>query len=300
MANLIEDELMAGAIDLHAHGYPEVSLEFQGRLSDTEWARAARDMNMGGFVMKSHIWPTMERAQSIRTQFPGLLAFGSITLNPNVGSLNPWSVESAIRLGAKALWLPTWAARFDIEHHRGKYFRNHIPFYQELTPEKGLSLCEDGGELKTEVKDIIGLAQGADLIVGTGHISPRESLAVAEYCRSVKFKKLVFTHPLSLGASLAEIEKMAGMGSYIEITCLHVLLQVVRIPQVLEVVQKVGPERCLLTTDAFFSWTPPAPEMLRLLVGILHHFGVEPQALRQMVCDNPRELLGLGSETQPA
>lgn len=271
MANLIEDELMAGAIDLHAHGYPEVSLEFQGRMSDTEWARAARGMNMGGFLMKSHIWPTMERAQSLRTQFPGLLAFGSITLNPNVGGLNPWSVESAIRLGAKAVWLPTWGARFDIEHHRGKYFRNQLPFYQELTPGKGLSLCDDAGALKNEVREIIGLAQGAGLIVGTGHISPRESLAVAEYCRSVKFKKLVFTHPLSGGASISEIVQVAGMGFYVEITCLHILLQVVKISQALEAIQKVGERQCLLTTDAFFTWTPPPPEMLRLLAGLLHH-----------------------------
>lgn len=300
MANLIEDELMAGAIDLHAHGYPEVSLEFRGRMSDTQWAQAAQTMNLGGFVMKSHIWPTMERAYSLRAQFPALQVYGSITLNPNVGGLNPWSVESAIRLGAKVLWLPTWSARFDIEHHRGKYFRNQLPFYEQITPENGMFLSDDSGSLKNEVKEIIGLAQTADLIVGTGHISPRESLAVAGYCRSVKFKKLVFTHPLSLGASIAEIEQMAAMGSYIEITCLHVLLQVVRIPQVLEVIQKVGPERCLLTTDAFFSWTPPAPEMLRLLVGILHHFGVEPQALRQMIYTNPRELLGLAWETRPA
>lgn len=293
MANLIEDELIAGAIDLHAHGYPEVNLEFRGRMSDTQWAQAARAMNMGGFVMKSHVWPTMERAESLREQFPDLKVYGGITLNLNVGGLSPWSVESAIRLGAKALWLPTWSARFDIEHHRGKYFRNQLPFYQQLTPEKGLSVCEEGGGPRSEVKDIIDLAHGADLIVGTGHISPRESLALADYCRAVKFKKLVFTHPLSLGATLAEIAQMAAMGFYIEITGLHVLLQVVQIPQVLEVIQKVGPERCLLTTDAFFSWVPPAPEMLRLLAGILHHFGLKPQALRQMIFHNPRDLLGL-------
>ena len=293
MANLIEDDLIAGAIDLHAHGDPEISLQYRGRLSDLQWAQAAQDMKLGGFVMKSHIWPTMERALSLQAQFPDLRIFGSITLNPNVGGLSPWSVESAIRLGARVVWLPTWAARFDIEHHRGKYFRNHLPFAQELSPEKGMFLLDDSGALKKEVKEIIGLAQKANLIVGTGHISPKESLAVARYCQSIGYPKLVFTHPINLGASPQEIEEVARMGFTIEITCLHILLQVVKIAQLLEIIQKVGYRRCILTTDAFFSWTPPAPEMLRLLVGLLRHYGVEPEALRYMVYTNPRELLGL-------
>jgi hypothetical protein len=104
---LIEDELIAGAIDLHAHCYPEVTLKFRGRVTDYRWAETARSLKMGGFVMKSHLWPTMERAYSLREQFPDLKIFEAITLNPNVGALSPFSVESAIQLGAKIIWLPT-------------------------------------------------------------------------------------------------------------------------------------------------------------------------------------------------
>jgi hypothetical protein len=293
ITRLIEDELMTGAIDLHAHGYPEISLNFPGRKTDIEWAQAARDIGMGGFVIKSHIWPTMDRAQTLQIHFPEMKIFGSITLNENVGGFSPWSVESAIRLGGRVIWLPTWSARFDIEHHAGKYFRRHLPFYNRLTPERGLSLRDDSGSLRNEVKEIIGMARQADLIVGTGHISPAESLAVAQYCQSLGFGKLVFTHPLSLGASLSEIDEVARMGFYVELTYLHLLLQVLQISQVLEIIQKIGPQRCLLTTDAFFSWTPSAPEMLRMFVGILHHFGAKPEDLRKMVYENPRKLLGL-------
>ena len=289
----IEDGFIQGAIDLHAHGYPEVSLEFKGRVTDPEWAEAALRLRMGGFVIKSHLWPTMERAYALQMEFPAVKIFGSLTLNPPVGGLSPWAVESAVQLGAKVLWFPTWGARFDIEHHGGKYFRRHLPFYQELTPEKGITLVNPSGTLKKEVQEIIGIAQKADLIVGTGHISPGETLKLAEYCKSVGFKKLIFTHPLSLGASLQEIEQVAGMGFYIELTCLHILLQVVKVSQVIEVIRKIGDHRCLLATDAFFSWTPPAPEMLRLFAGLLHYHGLDSEAIRQMVYQNPRELLGL-------
>lgn len=297
--NSMEDELIADAIDLHAHVYPEISLSYQGRVTDRQWAEAAQNLGMGGFVMKSHIWPTMERAYLLKTQFPNLRIYGSITLNSNVGGLSPWTVESAVQLGAKVLWFPTWGASFDRQHHEGKYFRRFLPPLSKLSPEKGIYLIDSAGQLKNEVKEILKIAQAADLVVGTGHISPAESLKIAEYCAKIGFGQMVFTHPISLGASNQEIEQLADLGCYIELTYLHVLLQVVKISQVLEIIREVGYQKCLLTTDAFFSWTPPAPEMLRMYLGFLHFHGLEPDVIRQMVCENPRKLLGTDREESP-
>jgi hypothetical protein len=92
----LPDELIEGAVDLHLHSYPEISLSYKGRLTDDELASAAQNLQMGGFVIKSHVWPTMERAFGLQTRFPNLKILGSLTLNPNVGGLNPWAVESAV------------------------------------------------------------------------------------------------------------------------------------------------------------------------------------------------------------
>jgi hypothetical protein len=99
-------------------------------------------------------------------------------------------------------------------------------------------------------------------------------------------------HPVSMGAGLGEMEEIAHLGFYAEIACLHILLQVVKISEALEVVRKVGERQRLLAKDAFFTWTPPSPEMLRFPAGPLHPYGVEAKALRQTVYENPRELLG--------
>lgn len=294
--NLIEDELIADAIDLHAHLYPEVSLSYKGRVTDGQWAEAAQNLRMGGFVMKSHLWPTMERAYLLQTQFPNLRIYGSITLNSNVGGLNPWTVESAIQLGAKVLWFPTWGARYDRQHHEGKFFRRYLPPLPKLSPENGIYLLDSAGQLKGEVKEILEIAKEVDLVVGTGHISPAESLKVAEHCAKIGLGKLVFTHPISLGASKQEIMQLAQLGCYIELTYLHVLLQVVKISQILEIIREVGYQKCLLTTDAFFSWTPPAPEMFRMYIGFLNFYGLEPDVIRQMIYENPRKLLGIDQE----
>jgi len=150
----IEDQLIANAIDLHAHGFPEVSLNYRGRIKDYEWAKIAQELKMGGFVIKSHIWPTMERAYMLQCLYPKLRIYGSITLNPNVGGLSAWAVQSAIQLGAKVIWFPTWGAKYDIEKYGGKYFRSYLPFIDKI-PSKGIILLEDSGDLKSEVKEII-------------------------------------------------------------------------------------------------------------------------------------------------
>ena len=296
MDNLIENDLISGAIDLHAHGYPEISLAYKGRLNDYDWAKAAREMDIGGFVIKSHIWPTMERAYLLQDQFPDLMICGAVTLNPIVGGLSPWTVDSAIALGAKILWFPTWGAKYDIEHHGGRYFRSHLPFYKQLSAKDGIYVLDEMGELADEAKKIIDMARDAGLVVGTGHISPAESIKLAEYCRDVGFKKLIFTHAMGIGANQAEMETVAQLGGYIEFSYLHVLLQRMQASDIIDAVKKIGPDRCILTTDAFFTWTPPEPEMLRLFAGVLHYQGLEPHHIRQMLYENPRKLLDLSED----
>ena len=114
--------------------------------------------------------------------------------------------------------------------------------------------------------------------------------------RDIGFKKLIFTHPMGIGANRGEIAAMAQLGGYIEFSYLHVLLQRVQISDIIDTVKKIGPKKNLLTTDAFFSWTPPEPEMFRLFVGILHYHGLKPHHIRQMVYDNPRKLLDLSKD----
>ena len=50
----LEDRLLQGAIDLHAHAFPEFSLKMRGRVHAIEWAEIARAAGMRAIVMKSH------------------------------------------------------------------------------------------------------------------------------------------------------------------------------------------------------------------------------------------------------
>jgi hypothetical protein len=64
---IIEDELIADAIDMHAHVYPEVSLSFRGRVTMVSGQNRSQ-FEDGGFVMKSHLAHVGMLAS---TQFPG-------------------------------------------------------------------------------------------------------------------------------------------------------------------------------------------------------------------------------------
>ena len=77
----IEDRLLRGAIELHAHGYPEFSLRLRGRVHDIEWAQLARDAGMRAIVIKSQVFPTVERAHLVRKVVTGIEVFGGISLN---------------------------------------------------------------------------------------------------------------------------------------------------------------------------------------------------------------------------
>jgi predicted metal-dependent phosphotriesterase family hydrolase len=95
-----------------------------------------------------------------------------------------------------------------------------------------------------------------------------------------------------VGATLEHVEEMAKRGAYIELCALNVFYGD-ELGRAFEVIGKVGPDRCILSSDAFMEWVPPGPEFFRMLVGRLLVAGVEEEGIRTMIRDNPTTLLGL-------
>src|SRR5512144_2288107 len=83
-------------IDLQVHVAPDVIAR---RVDDLDLAREFLDAGLRGFVLKSHYFPTAERAAVVRKAVPGIQAHGALTLNHACGGLNPVAVELAGRAG---------------------------------------------------------------------------------------------------------------------------------------------------------------------------------------------------------
>jgi hypothetical protein len=292
------DRLLEGAIDTHCHGYPEISFDVKMRTEDLEAFRLAAEAKMKGIVLKSHMWPTIGRLYQMKDKISGIQVWSSITLNTSSGGFSPWVTESALKQGVKVIWLPTWSARNDLQ--RGGFSRlmkPWLPTLNRMKPEDGLSVFNSSGEIDQNVKEILALAKDYDVAIFTGHISPQESLAVAREAKKMGFKKLLLSHPdsNSVGATMEQVKEMAGMGFFIETTFLGLLPAFWRISlkEICQRIKEVGARRWVLSTDAFFEWTPPPAEMMRMFIGSMLSAGMSTDEVDLMVRKNPSELLNL-------
>lgn len=295
----IEDQLLQGAIDLHTHVYPEFSLKIRGRVDDIEWAKLAKAAGMRAIVMKSHLFPTVDRAQVVRRIIPGIEVYGGITLNHSVGGLNLLAAEVSGELGGKMIWMPTWSSKNDLS--KSQFYLNrmkpHIGSLNKVVPgpEAGIEILE-GGELKPVIKDIVQVACDHKMAVSSGHISIQESLILVEECerQGVAF---ILAHPFSrsVGASIVDQKEVANRGGYVEhcfITTMP-MHQRLELSLIVEAIQEVGPSKTILTTDAIQTWNPPPPELMRMYIASLLHLGVDEESIRKMIRENPVNILGL-------
>ena len=295
----IEDRLLQGAIELHAHAYPEFSLRMRGRVHEIEWAELARAVGMRAIVMRSQVFPTVERANLVRRVVLGIEVFGGITLNHPMGGLNPVAVEIAGELGGKAVWMPTWGSKNDLS--KSQFYLNRMKAYirtlsQTVSgPESGIEILE-GGKLKSVVKEIVQIARDHKMYISSGHLSIQESLVLVEECtkQGVPF---TLAHPFSrsVGASIDDQKEAAKRGGYVEhcfITTMP-MHQRLELSKIVEAIQEVGPSRTILTTDAIQTWNPPPPELMRMYVASLLQLKIEEEAIRKMIQENPAKILGL-------
>ncbi len=291
------DGLMAGAWDLHAHGSPEFSPSVPGAVDDLAWARMAADYGMEGFVIKSHLFPTVAEARLLQSLVPEVNVLGSISLNPTSGGVDATAVEVAIELGASLVWMPTWSARGSahsaILGRMTPYIRTLEPDYW---PRSGLEVIDEDGRLTAAADDVLRVCAERGVAVASGHLPPAASVRVCERLVALG-GRFVFTHPLSgsVGAGKAERAAIADLGGYIE----HVFLGCLPLHgqmdprRIVDAIEETGAGRCILSTDAIYGWNPAPPEILRLFLATMAALGVSEGDLRVMTHDNPRAVLGL-------
>lgn len=104
--------LMTGAIDLHIHASYEVPPRRQNML---EVARDAAAAGMRAVVFKSKDTSTVDSARLVSTLFDGVGVYGGVTLDASVGGINPLAVYSALEMGGKIVWMPSFDSAWTIK-----------------------------------------------------------------------------------------------------------------------------------------------------------------------------------------
>src|SRR6266403_339095 len=167
-------EALAGAYDLQVHVSPDV----------IEMAKEFLAHGLQGFVLKSHYFPTAERAKVVTKAVPGIRAYGAITLNHSVGGLNPVAVELAGRSGAKIVWMPTVDAANETAGRPGGA-KTKLPFWAKIQLELAatginpgpMTVLDPEGALTSAARTVLELIKKYDMILATGHLGRQEIFA---------------------------------------------------------------------------------------------------------------------------
>lgn len=276
---------LADTIDVHVHAGPSF---FERKYDAVELAQVAAEADMNGLVLKSHFGDTYKPAQ-LAAQRADIDVYSSVTLNSFVGGFNPVAVEHALTTGARIVWLPTFSAANFQPEGIGRQF----PFSRQ-----SLRAIDENGELTSAARSVLETLADADrhIALGNGHLSREESFAILDEMESMGLSLPYFiTHadfPF-MGLSIEDQVELAERGGIIEKCYLPVVHGDVTVEEVVESVNEIGAERCVLSTDHGQADNESPPEAYAAFVAQLRDNQMGDEAIRALTRDTPRRLLGL-------
>jgi len=288
---------LQGAYDLQVHVAPDV---IERRIDDIGLAREFLARGLKGFVLKSHYFPTAERAKVVCRAVPGIAAYGAVTLNHSVGGLNPVAVELAGRSGCKVVWMPTVDAANETAG-RLDGPTSKLPFWAKIQRELAatgiapppLSVLDEKGNVSDMTRRCIELIARHDMILATGHLGRPEIFALVKTAREMGARKVLVTHAEFPSQNLSAKEQgdLAEMGAYIEhcFTTMHTG----KAPwdAAIAAICHVGPEHCVLSTDLGQTINPPVAEGFAMFAQRMLDENFSVPEIRRMTVENPGALL---------
>jgi Family of unknown function (DUF6282) len=278
----VNARLLAGTIDIHVHSDPD---NVPRSIDGIEVAKLAQAKGMRGIVLKNHYESTAGLAFLARKHAPGMEVFGGIDLNLTVGGMNPVAVEHMTQVaggGGRFVWMST----FDAEN-QVRYSKESRPF---------VSVARNG-ELLPETKAVITVIAKHGLVLATGHVSPQEALLLLHEGRRQGVQHMVVTH--ALGAPILmdvqQMQEAAKLGAFIEFvgSTLAGASAAARIERFADVIRKVGPEFCILSSDLGQKGNPLPPDGFSEFLAAMQARGFSEREIDRMSRHNPARLLGL-------
>ena len=269
-------QTLDGAIDMHAHSYPDGVAR---SIDAVDLAKLAKSRGMRALVLKNHYEPTASLAYIVRKEAPGIEVFGGISLDLTVGGVNPAAVEWMTKGKGgygKVVWLPT----YDSENQAGRSGRPFSPVVRN-------------GVVTPEVSQVIAIAAKNNLVLETGHSSPAEALIIIREAKRQGVQNVMVTHAMSgsVNMSIADMQAAAKMGAYLELTFVRAGSDAAE--AYVKAIRAVGPEFIVLSSDLGQANNPLHPDGLLAMYQYLASQGIPITDIDRMAKVNPAKLLGL-------
>lgn len=293
-------DLLVGAYDLHIHAQPDVVRRAQDLPA---LAKAAAHAGMAGLLIKDHTTSTVGRCYTANQVFAeGPRFFGGLALNPPVGGINPSAVESALRAGADVVFFPTYGAA----HHISRWGAGKPPtaFPLPAGGYKGISILDENSQMIRECEVILRMIAAYDAVLGTGHLSVPEILALLRLGSLCGVKRMLVNHVTEsvIAMGVEEQREAVRLGAFIEHSFFALTAscpQSVPLDVMCDQIRQVGVEHVILTSDFGQVANPPPVEGFAFYLEKVRAQGFSAEELRVMVHDNPAKLIS-GRTAAPA
>ena len=271
---------LSNIIDLHIHTHPDIHPR---QLNDIEACEAAKAAGMKAVLLKSHVVLTADRAVIAEKAVGGIRAFGALTLNTAVGGFNLEAVDTAIKMGAKVIWMPTYSAQ-NIFTRDGK--------------NGGLSILGEDRQILPCIKPILDLINQANVAIATGHISTEETIALVCYAKSMQLTKIIITHPESIliRMPLSIQQELTGPGVFFERCFLDTIPSIHGGSSIEEIdhhIRAVGHDSTILSTDLGQPFNPSPVEGMSSFLASLQTTGFKKEEIFRMASINPAFIVDL-------
>lgn len=289
--------LLVGAVDMHCHSGPSV---MPRSLHHIEALTEAAEAGFRGMLIKDHYYSATPITELL-TRTHGHLnvaLFSGVPLNNTTGGFNRFAVDHGIALGARLVWMPTFASKNHIEadSRRKKDFPHTI---KPLLKPDPLTPIDANGNVKDEVKEILDIIAQHDVILSGGHLHISEIFPVFEEAKRRGVKRLLVNHPTYIiGASIEDIKALVAMGAYIE----HSLCMFIELmgrdsmfpPEELDgLIKAAGVDRTILASDLGQVGNDHPVPGFRAVIANCIGLGYSDADIRKMISTNALALLGL-------
>jgi hypothetical protein len=291
--NAPERVLAAGAWDIHVHAAPSL---FERWGDGWDLAVACRDAHMAGVVLKAHEGSTVEVARLLDARFEGIAVHGGVVLNHFVGGISPLVVEQSLALGGSIVWLPTIHAAHhgEVLGQLGAFSFQGRPLVH--TPRIGYSVITSEGDVRDEVREVLALLHDTGVVLGTGHVSPREIVALCEArVRDRRRVRILVNHAFFTVPALThtDLAELMGPDVYFEICDLSTspLTRATTPAHVAKHVKAFPGAHWILASDSGQKDNVPAPAALERYGRALLEEGIAASQVERMMRETPATLL---------
>lgn len=273
--------LLEGGYDLHVHTTPS---HLDRLLDDIELVEQADHYKMSGVMIKNHYESTAGRASLINHHFTfNTKALGGLVLNWPAGGINPYAVESALKLGATFVWLPTRDSLHCLKFGdmKGDFFKR-----------PGISILDDKGKLISSFYEVLEVIKKYDGVLATGHVSVEESILACEEARK-QGVKTVLTHPdwyrtkvpksiqIDLAKSGVKIEKLWANLSDGDCS----------VESMIDSIKSIGTSSVFISTDRGQKDKENPLNAILSFIELLLDYDFTESEIKDMVCKVPEELV---------